>query len=208
MRYAEFSRDHHHVTWVLRSCELNHFSCVQLCVTPWTVACQAPLSMEFSRQEEWSGLPCPPAGDLANSGIETSSLTSNLHWQVGSLPLAPPGKPSVLFSCPVTSGRASLLFTSLHHLWYSIPTEDGKAMEDKSYTGILGLPARDMVMSELTQSSSAGRGVIFMEYESSIWQSLLRLVKLSTAKLQGNEKPSKQRMEASQDAVKFGTQKT
>lgn len=81
-------------------------------------------------------------------------------------------------------------------------------MEDKSYTGILGLPARDMVMSELTQSSRAGRGVIFMEYESSIWQSLLRLVKLSTAKLQGNEKPSKQRMEASQDAVKFGTQKT
>ena len=93
MRYAEFSRDHHHVTWVLRSCELSHFSCVQLCVTPWTVACQAPLSMEFSRQEEWSGLPCPPAGDLANSGIETASLTSNLHWQVGSLPLVLPGKP-------------------------------------------------------------------------------------------------------------------
>ena len=91
--YAEFSRGHHHVTCVLRSFELSCFSCVQICVTPWTVACQAPLSMEFSRQEEWSGLPCPSPGDLANSGIETVSLTSNLHWQVGSLPLVLPGKP-------------------------------------------------------------------------------------------------------------------
>ena len=39
------------------------FSCVRLFVTPWTVACQAPLSMGFSRQECWSGLPCPPPGD-------------------------------------------------------------------------------------------------------------------------------------------------
>ena len=38
-------------------CVLSH---VQLCVTPWTAACQAPLSMGFSRQEYWSGLPCPP----------------------------------------------------------------------------------------------------------------------------------------------------
>ena len=38
--------------------------------TLWTVACQAPLSMEFSRQEYWSGLPCPPPGDLPDPGIE------------------------------------------------------------------------------------------------------------------------------------------
>ena len=37
---------------------------LQSCVTLWTVACQAPLSMGFSRQEYWSGLPCPPPGDL------------------------------------------------------------------------------------------------------------------------------------------------
>ena len=43
---------------------------VQLCVTPWPAACQAPLSMEFSRQEYWSGLPCPPPGDLPNPGIK------------------------------------------------------------------------------------------------------------------------------------------
>ena len=47
------------------TCVLSHFSHVQLFVTPWTVARQAPLSMGFSRQEYWSGLPCPPPGLLA-----------------------------------------------------------------------------------------------------------------------------------------------
>ena len=41
--------------------------------TPWTVACQAPLSMEFSRQESWSGLPFPPPGDLPDRAIEPTS---------------------------------------------------------------------------------------------------------------------------------------
>ena len=45
-------------------------SCVRLCVTPWTVAHQAPLSMGFSRQECWSGLPFPPPGDLPDPGIK------------------------------------------------------------------------------------------------------------------------------------------
>ena len=44
--------------------------------TPWTVAHQAPLSMGFSRQEYWSGLPYPPPGDLPDPGIEPTSLTS------------------------------------------------------------------------------------------------------------------------------------
>ena len=43
---------------------------VLLFVTPWTVACQAPLSMEFPKQEYWSGLLCPSPGDLPNPGIE------------------------------------------------------------------------------------------------------------------------------------------
>ena len=55
---------------------ISHFSRVQLFVTPWTVARQAPLSMEFSRQEYWSGLPCPPPGDLPNPGTEPVSLMS------------------------------------------------------------------------------------------------------------------------------------
>ena len=51
----------------------SHFSRVQLCVALWTVAHQAPLSAEYSGQEYWSGLTCPPPGDLLNSGIEPGS---------------------------------------------------------------------------------------------------------------------------------------
>ena len=55
---------------------LSHFNCVQLCATLWTVAHQAPLSMGFSRQEYWSGLPCHPPGDLPDPGIKPSSSVS------------------------------------------------------------------------------------------------------------------------------------
>ena len=51
-------------------------SCVQLFVTPWTVAYQVPLSIEFSRQEYWSGLLFPSLGDLPNAGITLASLIS------------------------------------------------------------------------------------------------------------------------------------
>ena len=57
--------------------------------TPWTVACQAPLSMEFSRQEYWSGLPFPSLGDLPDPGIEPESPA----LQKDSLLSEPPGKP-------------------------------------------------------------------------------------------------------------------
>ena len=57
-------------------CVLSHFSHVWRFATPWTVACQAPLSMGFSRQEYWNGLPCPPPGDLPNPGIKPVSPTS------------------------------------------------------------------------------------------------------------------------------------
>ena len=55
---------------------LSCFSRVWLSVTPWTIAHQASLSMGFSRQEYWSGLPCPSRGHLPNPGIEPASLTS------------------------------------------------------------------------------------------------------------------------------------
>ena len=58
------------------ACVLSHFSRVLLFSTPWTVAWQAPLSMGFSRQEYWSGLPCPPPGDLPDPGIKPESLMS------------------------------------------------------------------------------------------------------------------------------------
>ena len=61
---------------VLHACMLSHVSHAQLFATPWTEARQAPLSMGFSRQEYWSGLPCPPPGDLPDPGIEPTSLMS------------------------------------------------------------------------------------------------------------------------------------
>ena len=62
-------------------------SCVQLFVNPWTVAHQAPLSMGFSRQEYWSGLPFPPPGDLPDQGIKLVSTALRAdslplsHWE-------------------------------------------------------------------------------------------------------------------------------
>ena len=66
---------------------LSCSSRVQLFVTSWTVARQAPLSMGFSRQEYWSGLPCPPPGDLPHPGIEPDSALSPA-LQADSLPLS------------------------------------------------------------------------------------------------------------------------
>ena len=57
-------------------CILSHFSHVWLFATLWTVIHQARLSMGFSRQEYWSGLPCPPLGGIPDPGIEPTSLMS------------------------------------------------------------------------------------------------------------------------------------
>ena len=56
--------------------KVKSLSHVRLFATPWTVACQAPLSMGFSRHEYWSALPCPPPGDLPDQVIEHSSVMS------------------------------------------------------------------------------------------------------------------------------------
>ena len=79
-------RKFHIVFYVL--CCAQSLSHVQLLVTPWTVACKAPLSMGFSRQEYWSGLPFPPPGDLPNPGTEPRFPT----LQADSLPDELPGK--------------------------------------------------------------------------------------------------------------------
>ena len=63
------------------------------------VACQAPLSMGFSRQEYWSGLPHPSPEHLPHPGLDPC-LLHLLHWQIGSLPLVPPGKSLVLSALP------------------------------------------------------------------------------------------------------------
>ena len=73
---------------------VKSLSRVQLLATPWTITYQAPMTMEFSRQEYWSGLPFPSPGDLPNPGIEHRSLA----LQVDALPSEPPGKPMYLFN--------------------------------------------------------------------------------------------------------------
>ena len=69
----------HFVVWLL--------SHVQLFATSWTIACQAPLSVGFSRQGYWSGFPCPPPGDLPKPRIKPRSS--------GSLSIEPPGEPNL-----------------------------------------------------------------------------------------------------------------
>ena len=68
---------------------VQSLSCVRLFAIPCTVACQTPLSMGFSKQEYWSGLPCPSPGDLPDPGIEPGSAV----LQADSLLSEPPGKP-------------------------------------------------------------------------------------------------------------------
>ena len=69
--------------------ENQSHSCVRLFAIPKTVACPTPLSMKFSSQEYWSGLPCPPPEDLLDLGIEPGSPV----LQADSLPSKPPGAP-------------------------------------------------------------------------------------------------------------------
>ena len=95
-------------TGISHACMLRHFSHVRLFATLWTVAHQAPLSMEFSRQEYWSGLPCSPPGDLPNPGIEPMSLmspalvgaffTTSATWEL-------PSCRSTYFLCASHTGR-------------------------------------------------------------------------------------------------------
>ena len=82
-------------------------SSIQLFTTPWTIACRTPLSVEFSRQEYWSGLLFPPPGDLSNPGIKPSSLVS-LDFTSGLFTSAPPGKPLSVSECLVTQSCLTL----------------------------------------------------------------------------------------------------
>ena len=93
-------------------CVLSRFSRVQLCATLWTVAHQAPLSMGFSRQEYWSGLPFPPPEDLSDPRIEPCPLL-----------LAPPRKPfkqlsfeTVTYCCRQINIPSIIIFYLYHFL--------------------------------------------------------------------------------------------
>ena len=74
------------------------FGRVQLFVTPWTAAGQAPLSMEFPKQIHLSWFPCPPPGDLPDPGIEPMSSASPA-WAGRFFATVPLGKPSIIIMC-------------------------------------------------------------------------------------------------------------
>ena len=84
---------------VTSACVLSCFHHVRHFLTLWTVAHQAPLSMGFSRQEYWSGLPCSPPGDLPNPGIEPTFPVAPA-LQADSLLLSSQESPSVVNSMP------------------------------------------------------------------------------------------------------------
>ena len=92
-------------------CTFSHF---QLCATPWTIAYQAPPSMEFSRQESWSALPFPPPGYLPKPGIKLQSPVSPALW-VDYLPLSHQGRPCDYYTMPLLS---SFIFSFLGSCWY------------------------------------------------------------------------------------------
>ena len=83
---------------------LSCFSHVQLFATLWTAAFQAPLSMGFSNQESWSGLPCPPPGNLPDPGIELVSPTAPI-LQADSLLLSHQESPFFFFFLKAPSYR-------------------------------------------------------------------------------------------------------
>ena len=80
-------------------CEDSTCACVQLCLTPWTVACQAPRSMVFSRQEYWSGLPFPSPGNLPNPGIKAVTPASSA-WAGTFFTTEPRGKAVKIATIP------------------------------------------------------------------------------------------------------------
>ena len=94
-------------------CMPSHFSCARLFATLWPVARQAPLSMGFSRQEYWSGLPFAPAGGLPDPGMEPRSPETPALMG-GFSTTEPPGRPVwragfYLFTCLSLAARANLV---------------------------------------------------------------------------------------------------
>ena len=141
--------------WTLkvRVCALSRFSGIWHFATLWTVACWAPVSMGFSRQEYWSGLPCPPPEDFPSPRIKprcpalqlnssSFELPRNrpsrywtLHWQVGSWPLGRLGSPSKTSEWPDQLGKSPCRVTSQFlksHQGY--PTQVHHSRNTKSFS--------------------------------------------------------------------------
>ena len=108
------------------SAVLSHFNCVWLFGTPWTIAHQAPLSVGFSRQEHWSGLPCSSPGDLPYPGIEPTSPLSPASM----LRLGVSKSMYLLFKNGVSVSYKPLIPSYKPH-WFSCQSEERKREKQK-----------------------------------------------------------------------------
>ena len=100
---------------------LSHFSHVWLSATLWTVACQAPLFMGLSRQEYWSGLPCPPGSSWLRD--QTLCLTESPALQADSLPLRDQGSPVTLMTVNSFLSLISTCCCELYSLFHPFISE-------------------------------------------------------------------------------------
>ena len=121
-------------------CVLSH---VQLFVASWTAAHQAPPFIGFSRQEYWSGLPCPPPGDLPNSGTEPTSLTSAAlaggFFTTGTMT---PGSSIFLMMSQRSSAACFSLYCSVFHWRRQLDKSPFGSSHDKGLPRVGKIPWR------------------------------------------------------------------
>ena len=120
---------------------------VQLFATPWTVAHQAPLFMGFSRQEHWSGLPCPPPGDLPHPRIKPRSSS----LQAASLPLAPPPGLHAPFTPDLHIQLSTVIGLAI---WVSPIAQSVKNLPAMQETWVRSLGREDPLEKEMATYSS------------------------------------------------------
>ena len=121
-RESQISYDITYMWNLKKEKKVKLLSHVQLCATPWTVAYHAPPSMEFSRQEYWSGLPFPSPGDLPDPGIKPRSST----LQADALPSEPPGKSKKVQMTLFTKQKSNHIYSKQTYGY-----QRGKAGRDK-----------------------------------------------------------------------------
>ena len=122
---------------------LNHFSRVWLFATLWTIACQSPLSVKFSRQEYWGALPCLPPGDRLNPRVEpvplsptlagwfftTNTTSETITFNSGVLSIRTPYQYSVLLNLlTFVNSYKYFALIDLANMFYSVPTSTVSAV--------------------------------------------------------------------------------
>ena len=145
---------------------VQSLSCVWLFVTPWTVARQAPLSMRFSRQEYWSGLPFPSPGDLHDPGIELACPT----LPADSLQSEPQGK-------PINILEKGNRFKEFNESWKITKITRGEIIKWSVPAKPDGLPIATIILNGIYKKSSPKKciyhvSLIWFQYNS-LWYLVL-----------------------------------